>query len=226
MSQAQLNAERAVHNEVVRQTTNAFKEAKKGNDQALIDSTKLAMLEAIRDRSKLNGVTSTRSKSGKKKKNRVKIDLDSDQEFRLENIETNHRKSLRDILDKSENHQAYCQSIHDEFVEFAQEKITFYQSLPQSDAREKKIAIAEKYYEKCRSRPVDTVDWDGVVFSQFKKIMQEYRADVQEVRDHDVYASKFKSQKIKDLRKARTKTIKDLLVQNGLYLEEQARAGR
>lgn len=184
------------------------------------------LLQAQIRAAKLAPVHGAGSKSGKKKKNRVKIILTTADKSRLKGIETKHVQNLREILDKSENHQAYCQSIHNEFVEFAKAKRTFYESLPQSTGRDKKIAIVEKYHEKCENRPVDTADWDSVVFSEFKRIMQEYRAEVDEVRANFVYTSKFKSDKLKDLRKARTEAIKDLLVQNGLYVKEQASAGR
>lgn len=195
---------------------------KQAKDRQKVDESLLREYESEKEllqakirAAKLAPVHGAGSKSGKKKKQRVKITLDSEQKFRLQSIETTHTQNLRDILDKSENHQVYCKSIHDEFVQFASEKVTFYRSLPESTGKEKKIASAQKYYDKCNTRAVDTAEWQPSVFSAFKKIMQEYRTNVQNLPSGE------KNKRIKELRKERTKTIEALLVENGLSSREQ-----
>lgn len=220
MSRATLRAARALQDELVKQATQAFREASQNGDESQIKETKIAMLKAKLERSKLNDVPSTGSKSGKKKKKRVKIELDSADQVRLDGIETKHLQELRTILDGSVNNVAYSQSIHDEFVAYATEKIGFYNSLEQSDAREKKIGIAQTYLKKCQDHPVTQETWPDNVFKEFKEIMNQYRTNVQNL------PSGGKSKRVKELRKERTKAIEGLLVKNSLYSREQASARR
>lgn len=203
------------------------KAKQKVNEQKLAEyESERDLLLAKIDRAKLDHVQGAGNNSGKKKKKRVKVPLDPEQQKKLDELVNLHIQSVRSALDDSSLHSEYSAKLHEEFVKFAREKLEFYKSLPDSPAKKKKVGIVQEYHDRCAARPVDDSRWPNEVFTEFKRIMNHCREEVEKVRSIEVYTSKGRSEKIKELRKERTKEIKDLLDNNGLNSREQVLAQR
>lgn len=213
MSQAQLNAERAYHNELVRQATKAFKEASESGNQAVIDSTKLAMLAAKLERSKLDGVNSTGNTSGKKKKkSRPKLTLDKEEENELARIVSEHKTAVRQALTDADSHADYSQKLHDEFVAFATARAEFYETfVKKSSAQMKRAKIARASVAKCEAREVDQSVWEEKAFDEFREIIETYKTELDrinaDIRKPEVQRTTERKQK----RDSKNKSVSDLI---------------
>jgi hypothetical protein len=212
MTPALLHAERSLRQAKLDQKTRIFREAQQDGDQSTIDSAKIAMLEAKRDLAQLAGAGNA---SGKKKKNHVKLPLSEEQQDQLKEIVNEHTKNVRGVLEEASTHPEYSANLHAEFVRFAQAKLNFYEGLPESPKKPKKVAILQKNYEIIAAKPADDTRWPLNVFNGFKSIMMSYRQQVDQLSDTS-YTPKERREKRKELLKARTEAISAFLQSNNI----------
>jgi hypothetical protein len=225
MSHAELKAERALRQEVLTQATQAYKEAQEsGADQATLGEAKIRMLKARVELAKLNPGQGAGNTSGKKKKKRVKVPLSEDERTQLMGIVSRHTMNVRNALEAT-THAEYSARLHEEFVNFAGEKLQFYNSLADSPGRQKKIAVLQEIYDKIKGQRVDDTFWPLNVFSEFKQIMTKYRRNVDELLDKP-YTSKVRREKRKELLHQRTIDISTLLKDSNITIKKEADKAR
>jgi hypothetical protein len=212
-SPAQLKAERDLAQEVLRQATQAYKEAQEsGADQATLGEAKIRMLQAKVELTKLN--PGQGAGNGKKKKH-VKVPLSEDERTQLRGIVKSHTEQLRHALLDSKSHSQYSEALHSEFVDFAQRKYQFYADLKESPSQKKKVKIALEIFEKAKVREVDKKSWPQDTFEEFKRIMLKYRREIDEYKVSNLQP-KQKRERQKALLKARTQEIETLLTEANL----------
>ena len=213
MSHELLHAERRLRQAMVNQTTRIFNEAKQGGDQSTKDSAEIAMLEAKRNLAQLAGAGNA---MGKKNKIHVKIPSKDDQD-KLRDIVSEHAKNVRVALETASTHLEYTANLHAEFVRFAKAKLNFYEGLPDSPAKLRKVALLQENYDRIAAKPVDGTRWEPIeVFTEFKRIMMDYRQEVDQIRLMMPYTPKGRREKRKELLKERTEAISALLVKNNI----------
>jgi hypothetical protein len=214
-----LHAERRLRQAKVNQTTRIYNEVKQGGDQSRIDSAEIAMLEAKRDLAQLAGGGNA---MGKKKKTRVKLPLSEEHQDELKAIVNEHTKNVREVLQEASTHSEYSANLHAEFVRFAQAKLNFYERLPDSPAKPRKVALLQKNYDRIAAKPADDTPWPLEVFDEFKRIMMNYRQEVDQIRLAP-YKTIVRRDKRKELLEERTDAISALLVKNNISTKAHPR---
>jgi hypothetical protein len=177
--------------------------------QQEVDQQKQAEYEGYRDvllskieRAELDAVQGAGNARGKKKKKKKK----KSNKIALSAI---------DVLDQAKTRAEYTQNLKQEFLDFGNAKIQFYQSLPaetekEIKAKDKRIEHLKVMVKKQEEKTVDEKKWNATNFADFKILMNEYRTKLQQINDGSMSQIE-KSHVKKFLRSKRTELVNELL---------------
>jgi hypothetical protein len=160
-----------------------------------------------------DGNASGKKKKKKKKSNKIALSADDKQEF--DKMVSEHTNKVIDVLDQAKTRAEYTQNLKQEFVDFGNAKIQFYESLPAETEKEikakaKRIDHLRDMVEKQKAKTVDEKKWNATNFGDFKILMNEYRSKLQEINDGSMSQIE-KSHVKKFLRSKRTELVNELL---------------
>lgn len=190
-----------------------------------VDQQKQAEYQSYRDllmskidRAELDAVQGAGNASGKKKKKKnkpPKVILSSENKEALKQIVSDHADNVIDALERAKTHAEYSENLKQEFVNFIDAKISFYQSLPaetekEINAKAKRIKHLGVMVKKQEAKTVDEGKWNSSNFADFKNLMNEYRTKLQQINAGLMPAAQ-KSQFKKSLRSKRTLLVENLL---------------
>ena len=216
-----LKLKKTLANEDVRWKEYVNKQVKAQQD---VDQQKQAEYQSLRDlllskidRAELDAVQGAGNASGKKKKKnkRQKVILSSENKAALEKIVSDHADNVINALDEAKTHADYSKNLKQEFVNFGDAKISFYQSLPAETEKEinanaKRIEHLRVMVKKQEAKTVDEGKWNPTNFADFKTLMNEYRTKLQQI-NVGLMPPEQKSKVKKSLRSKRTLLVQDLL---------------